>query len=146
MYCTGTGVVRNLAEAVRWYPRSAEHGDRYAQYNLAIMLLKGQGIAQDVEEAFRWCCLAAEQGLAEAQRQLGDLYRAGQGWPQMLRWPTPGTRKRQSNTGKPGPQQNSLPERDRSGRRGMTAIGQVRSRSCQGATSSTRIRGAAAVL
>jgi TPR repeat protein len=79
MYCTGTGVVRNLEEAVRWYRRSAEQGDRYAQYNFAIMLLKGQGAPQDAEQAFRWCCEAAEQGLAEAQLQLGDLYREGHG-------------------------------------------------------------------
>ena len=70
---------RNLAEAVKWYRRSAEQGDRYSQYNLAVMLLKGQGTAQDAEEAFRWCCLAAEQGLAEAQLHLGDLYHAGHG-------------------------------------------------------------------
>jgi hypothetical protein len=79
MYCTGTGVVRNLAEAVKWYRRSAEQGDRYAQYNLAVMLIKGQGAPQDSEEAFRWCCLAAEQGLAEAQRQLSELFHAGHG-------------------------------------------------------------------
>ena len=79
LYCTGTGVVRNLAEAVKWYRRSAEQGDRYAQYNLAVMLLKGQGTAPDAEEAFRWCCLAAEQGLGEAQLQLGDLYHAVHG-------------------------------------------------------------------
>ena len=60
-------------------PCSAEQGDRYAQYNLAVMLLKGQGTTPDAEEAFQWCCLAAEQGLAEAQRQLGDLYHAGHG-------------------------------------------------------------------
>ena len=79
MYSTDTGVVRNLAEAVKWYRRSAEQGDRYAQYNLAVMLLKRQGTTQDAEEAFRWCCQAAEQGLAEAQRQVGDLYHAGHG-------------------------------------------------------------------
>src|SRR5438270_7443369 len=38
--CTGTGVVRKLTEALKWYRRSAEQGDRSAQYNLAIMLLK----------------------------------------------------------------------------------------------------------
>jgi TPR repeat protein len=32
IYCTGAGVVRNLEEAVKWYRRSAEQGDRYAQY------------------------------------------------------------------------------------------------------------------
>src|SRR5207302_23135 len=79
MYCTGTGVVRNLAQAVKCYRRSAVQGDRYAQYNLAVMLLKGQGAPQDPEGAFRWCGAAAEQGLAEAQLQLGDLYRAGHG-------------------------------------------------------------------
>ena len=77
MYCTGAGVVRNLEEAIKWYRRAAEQGDRYAQYNLGVMLLKGQGAPQDAEQAFRWCREAAGHGLAEAQLQLGDLYRAG---------------------------------------------------------------------
>jgi TPR repeat protein len=77
MYCTGAGVVRNLAEAVKWYRRSAEQGDRYAQYNLAVMLLKGQGTAQDAGEAFHWCHAAAEQGLPEAQLQLADFFATG---------------------------------------------------------------------
>ena len=79
MYCTGEGLDRNLEEAVKWYRRSAEQGNRYAQYNLAVMLLKGQGTTSDVDEAFHWCRTSAEQGLAEAQLQLGDLYRSGQG-------------------------------------------------------------------
>jgi len=77
LYCTGTGVVRNLTEAVKWYRRSAEQGDRYAQYNLAVMLLKGQGAPQNAEEAFRWCSAAAEQGLTEAQVQLSNLQGTG---------------------------------------------------------------------
>ena len=83
MYCTGTGVVRNLAEAVKWYRRSAEQGDRYAQYNLAVMLLKGQGTAPDAEEAFRWCRMAAEQGLAEAQAPAGRSVPDGHGVAEM---------------------------------------------------------------
>jgi uncharacterized protein len=79
MYCTGTSVVRNLEEAVKWYRRSAEQGDRYAQYNLAVMLLKVRGTPPEEEEAFRWCRAAAEQGLPEAPLQLGDQYRAGNG-------------------------------------------------------------------
>ena len=54
MYCIGMGVIRNLVEAVRWYRRSAEQGNRYAQYNLGVMLLKGQGAPQDAEAAFGW--------------------------------------------------------------------------------------------
>jgi TPR repeat protein len=77
MYCTGTGVIR-----VRWYRRAAEQGDRVAQYNLAVMSLKGQGVQQDAEAAFQWCSAAAEQGLPEAQLQLGDLCGTGAGTPQ----------------------------------------------------------------
>jgi TPR repeat protein len=50
-------------------PPRPEQGDRYAQYNLAIMLLKGQGTQQDAEEALYWCSAAAEQGSAKAQLQ-----------------------------------------------------------------------------
>jgi TPR repeat protein len=79
MCCTGTGVVRNLEEAVKWCRRSAGQSDRFSRYNLAIMLLKGQGAPQNAKEAFQWCRQAAEQGLSEAQLQLGDLYHTGQG-------------------------------------------------------------------
>jgi TPR repeat protein len=58
---------------VKWYRRSAEPGDAYAQHNLAVMLLKGQGAPPDADEAFRWCSAAAEQGLPEAQRKLRFL-------------------------------------------------------------------------
>jgi hypothetical protein len=70
VYCTGTGVVCGLEKTVKWYRRSAEHGECCAQYNLAVMLLKGQGASQDAGAAFRWWSIAAEQGWAEAQLQL----------------------------------------------------------------------------
>ena len=64
-------MVRNLEESVKWYRHAAEQGDRYAQYNLAVMLLKGQGAPQDEAAAFYWCSAAAEQGLAEARVSTG---------------------------------------------------------------------------
>jgi TPR repeat protein len=73
-------------------PPRPEQGDRYAQYNLAIMLLKGQGTQQDAEEALYWCSAAAEQGSAKAQLQMGDLYQIRRGVGGLWRWPTPGTR------------------------------------------------------
>jgi len=62
--------------AAQWFRKAAQQGDVYAQYNLAVMLLKGQGTPQDSEATFRWCRIAAEQGLAEAQARLGDSYQA----------------------------------------------------------------------
>jgi len=77
MFCVAQGVPKDLAMAVAWFRRAAEQGERIAQYNLAVMLLKGDGVAADPEEALQWYRKAAEQGVPEAQIALGDFYAAG---------------------------------------------------------------------
>ena len=57
---------------------AAEHGDRFGQYNIAVMLMKGQGVERNADEAATWLVKAAEQGVPEAQVALGDLYASGQ--------------------------------------------------------------------
>ena len=80
-YCTGEGVVRNYAEAVRRYRTAAERSLAAAQNNRAAMYEQGFGVERDDEEAARWYRRAAEQGEAQAQHSHGRMYSEGRGVP-----------------------------------------------------------------
>ena len=73
------GVVKNDAEAVKWYRQAAEQGDAMAQGMLGLMYMHGEGVAQNDEEAVRWMFKATEQGDAMAQYHLGTMYGEGRG-------------------------------------------------------------------
>lgn len=45
---------------------SATHGEPSAQYELALLYLRGHGVEHDPEQARRWLRLAAQQGYAPA--------------------------------------------------------------------------------
>ena len=79
--CTTTGevVLKDEAEAVRWYRLAAEQGLAEAQFNLGFMYANGEGVLKDEAEAVRWYRLAAEQGDAHAQFNLGLMYDKGEG-------------------------------------------------------------------
>ena len=82
MYNNGQGVPKNLAEAVKWYRKSAEQGNFRAQFNLGSMYQLGQGVPQDYKEAARLFRLAAEQKMSVALFAMGGLYFKGHGVPQ----------------------------------------------------------------
>lgn len=52
----------------------AQQGNADAQYNLALMYLKGLGVKQNSPKAVRLFQLAAKQGDVDAQNGLGVLY------------------------------------------------------------------------
>jgi hypothetical protein len=79
MYESGQGVLRNDAEAVKWYRKAAEQDDAVAQFNLGIMYARGEGVSPNHAEAALWYRLAADQGLGGAQFNLGMMYAEGQG-------------------------------------------------------------------
>ena len=79
MYFTGHGVIKDQAEAVRWYQLAADQGLSQAQFNLGYAYDVGQGVPQDYVHAFDWYQLAADQGLAGAQYNLGLMYETGKG-------------------------------------------------------------------
>ena len=79
MYSEGRGVLKDDAEAVRWYRLAADQGFADAQLNLGVKYALGQGVLKDNAEAVRWFRLAAGQGLAEAQVGLGMMYANGRG-------------------------------------------------------------------
>ena len=86
----GEGVLKDDAEAVRWFLMAAEQGDASAQFNLGVMYANGEGVLKDEAEAVRWFLMAAEQGDASAQFNLGVMYANGEGVPEddaeAVRW------------------------------------------------------------
>ncbi|WP_277870245.1 tetratricopeptide repeat protein, partial [Vibrio breoganii] len=66
MYQTGTGVIENRKEAVRWYEKAANQGNAFAQGKLGWMYETGTGVIENHKEAVRWYEKAANQGNAQA--------------------------------------------------------------------------------
>ena len=79
MYANGRGILKDDAEAVRWYRLSADQGNAFAQNNLGLRYANGEGVLKDEAEAVRWYRLSADQGNATAQNNLGVRYAIGMG-------------------------------------------------------------------
>jgi len=71
------GVVKDEAEAARWWREAAEQNLPLAQFNLGCCYDLGWGVAKDEAEAAKWCRKAAEQNLPEAQVFVGASYANG---------------------------------------------------------------------
>jgi TPR repeat protein/serine/threonine protein kinase len=78
-YQSGRGVIKDEAEAVKWYSKAAEQGFEEAQYNLGFCYANGIGISKDEAEAVKWYRKASDQGNAAAQCYLGFCYANGNG-------------------------------------------------------------------
>ena len=59
-YERGVGVAQDMAEATRWYRRSAEAGNSDAMRRRGIALMQGDGVKIDRTEALRWLRKSAE--------------------------------------------------------------------------------------
>ena len=79
MYENGTGVPKDLDEAVRWYRAAADADLANAQTALGRLYKFGQGVPKDIAEAARWFQRAANQNNSYAQAELGILYLNGEG-------------------------------------------------------------------
>jgi TPR repeat protein len=66
-------------KAAYWFEQSAAKGHADAQYNLAVMCLKGDGTPKNEEKALEWFEKSAAQGDARAQFNLGVMYSKGTG-------------------------------------------------------------------
>jgi len=64
---------RNFAQAFALYQQAAEMGDKYAQYYLGLMYMRGQGSSPDSTKAVEWIRLAAGQNLPSAQMMLSQV-------------------------------------------------------------------------
>jgi hypothetical protein len=58
MYETGLGVSVDYAEAVKWYRKAADQGDKAAQSKLAVAYENGTGVERDYVEAYMWWSLS----------------------------------------------------------------------------------------
>jgi TPR repeat protein len=67
------------AAAAKLYAEAARQGSRLAQFNYAIMLLRGEAVATERGEALRWLRKAADAGMMQAQYNLALLYERGTG-------------------------------------------------------------------
>ena len=72
-YYDGLGVEKDLAKAVYWTRRAADHGDRDGQCNLAWFHEDGIGVARDMEQASFWYRKAALQGHDLAMEKCKEL-------------------------------------------------------------------------
>ncbi len=80
-YRSGTGVGKDMVEAVRWYSLAAERGDRFAARDLAKMYYQGDGVGKDFKQFLAWTAKAAELGHPEAQANLGLMLVQGKDLP-----------------------------------------------------------------
>ena len=69
MYQNGEGAPRDLAEAARWFGKSADQGYVDAEFNLGILLADGQGVPRDYVQAYMWFSLAAQRDNASAENR-----------------------------------------------------------------------------
>lgn len=59
--------------------KTAERGNRKAQYRLARCYDKGHGVTENDSLAFQWYMKAANQGSGKAMYQVGKCYKNGEG-------------------------------------------------------------------
>jgi TPR repeat protein len=69
----GQGIIKNYAEAAKWYRKSAENGNQNAQYNLGWCYQYGQGVTKNLTEAKKWYQKAADKGYESAKKKLVEL-------------------------------------------------------------------------
>jgi len=69
----------NRDEVIKWYQKSADAGNAYAQYNLANLYYDGVLLAVDFGAAAYWYQKAARSGIPQAQLNLGYMYSSGIG-------------------------------------------------------------------
>jgi localization factor PodJL len=76
-YAEGRGLKADLAEAAKWYEKSAELGFAPAQYRIGNMYEKGIGVTRDIAKSRGWYEKAAGSGNASAMHNLAVLYAMG---------------------------------------------------------------------
>ncbi|MFV0368390.1 MAG: tetratricopeptide repeat protein [Hyphomicrobiaceae bacterium] len=72
-FADGNGIKPDLAEAMRWYQRSASQGFAQSQYRVATFYERGLGTVQDNARAKVWYQRAAENGNVKAMHNLAVL-------------------------------------------------------------------------
>ena len=70
MYAEGRGVVKDDAEAVRWFRLAADQGAANSQYYLGAMYGLGRGVLKDSVIAHMWFNIAGANGSEQARTQV----------------------------------------------------------------------------
>jgi hypothetical protein len=70
--------------AIQGFAAAAQKGNRLAQFNYAMMLLRGEGTPAKPQEALIWLRRAADNQMTHAQFTFGDLYERGELVPKSL--------------------------------------------------------------
>lgn len=73
-------IPRDIESALRWLLASAEQGNGYAEYALALVYLKGEDVPKDGVKAFKLLKRSAGRGNQFAQYRLGKLLLKGRNW------------------------------------------------------------------
>jgi hypothetical protein len=72
-YHTGTNVVQDDAQAVKWFERAANQGHVLAQADLPSYYWSGIGVPKDLSKAYFWAALAVAQGDENSKTTLEGL-------------------------------------------------------------------------
>jgi hypothetical protein len=79
MYAQGSGVPKDDGEAVRWFRKAADAGDRFGMDGLGQVYANGRGVPKDDGEAVRWFQKAADAGNPSGMYHLATMYDKGAG-------------------------------------------------------------------
>ena len=96
-YCRGEGKIEfslsreeAIAQAIKYYERSANQGNEDAQYCLYTIFYDGNYVEENYEEAFKWGMMAAIQGHADAEYGVAEAYQYGDGveidYKEAIKW------------------------------------------------------------
>lgn len=69
-YEEGTGIKRDVKQALYWYRKAAAQGHDFAQYSLGLFYEQGLGVNKDQQQARKWYTLAAKNGNKLAKQKL----------------------------------------------------------------------------
>jgi TPR repeat protein len=69
----------------KWHQKTAENGNKHAQYNLGLIYENGVGTEKDLEKAFHWYQKAAENDHSIAMFNLANSYYFGNGTEKNLK-------------------------------------------------------------
>jgi TPR repeat protein len=75
----GSGVIKNIPEAVKYYRASSDQACPEGMYNLADMYHHARHVTKNVPEAVRLYKLAADAGVSNALHALFEIWKYGDG-------------------------------------------------------------------
>lgn len=78
-YADGDGVEQDYRQAMQWYLKAANLGDRDAMNNIGALYSSGHGVAINYREALKWYRKSAALGNRTAMNNIGFAYDVGHG-------------------------------------------------------------------